>query len=170
MRISRKIYWLLLVTVGLAAVLWPCSMLAQAEKTDLTLNVVYDNYRSLKAGEERTMFLEVGNSGDRELTDIRLTADSPQGWTIEFNPPVIDKLAAGSFQTVDITLKPADNEAKGDYNIAVIAQANETRRVTSIYVRVESSSLFWVWVGAGVAALLIAGFVVIFMRFGREDQ
>jgi uncharacterized membrane protein len=145
-------------------------MLAQAEKADLTLNVVYDNYRSLKAGEERTMFLEVGNSGDRELTDIRLTADSPQGWTIEFNPPVIDKLAAGSFQTVDITLKPADNEAKGDYNIAVIAQANETRRVTSIYVRVESSSLFWVWVGAGVAALLIAGFVVIFMRFGREDQ
>ena len=170
MRINRKIYWLPLLVVGLAAVLWPCSMLAQAEKTDLTLYIVYDGYRELTAGEERTMFLEVGNSGDRELTDIRLTADSPQGWTIEFNPPVIDKLAAGSFQTVDITLKPADNEAKGDYNIAVIAQANEMRRVTSIYVRVESSSLFWVWVGAGVAALLIAGFVIIFMKFGREDK
>ncbi len=167
---NRKIYWLLLFAVGLAALLWPCSMLAQAEKTDMTLNIVYDGFSSLKAGETRTVFLEVGNSGDRELTDIRLTSDSPQGWTVAFNPQVIDKLAAGDYQTVDITLKPADNEAKGDYNIAVIAQANEMRRVTSIYVRVESSSLFWVWVGAGVAALLIIGFIVIFMKFGREDK
>jgi uncharacterized membrane protein len=170
MRTNRKIYWLLLLAVGLAALLWPCSMLAQAEKTELTLNIVYDGFHSLKAGETRTVFLEVGNSGYKELTDIRLTSDSPEGWTVTFNPQVIDKLTAGSYQTVDITLKPADNEAKGDYNIAVIAQANEMRRVTSIYVRVESSSLFWVWVGAGVAALLIAGFVVIFMKFGREDK
>jgi uncharacterized membrane protein len=170
MRTNRKIYWLLLLAVGLAAVLWPCSMLAQAEKNDMTLNIVYDGFHSLKAGETRTVFLEVGNSGYKELTGIRLTSDSPAGWTVAFNPQVIDKLAAGSFQTVDITLKPADNEAKGDYNIAVIAQANEMRRVTSIYVRVESSSLFWVWVGAGVAALLIAGFVVIFIKFGREDK
>jgi uncharacterized membrane protein len=163
-------YWLPLLVVGLTAVLWPCSILAQAEKTDLTLNIVYDGFSNLKAGEERTMFLEVGNTGNRELTDIRLTADSPEGWTVEINPQVIDKVAPGSFQTVDIKLKPAGNAAKGDYNIAVIGQANETRRVTSIYLRVESSSLFWVWVGAGVAALLIAGFVIIFMRFGREDQ
>jgi uncharacterized membrane protein len=169
MRASRKIYWLLLVTVGLAAVLWPCSMLAQAEKTDLNLNIVYDGFNSLKAGEEKTVFMEVGNTGSRELTDIKLSADSPEGWTITFNPQVIDKLAADSFQTVDIKLKPADKASKGDYNIAIIAQANEMRRVSSIYVRVESSSLFWVWVGAGVAALLIAGFVIIFMRFGREE-
>ncbi len=170
MKSNRKICWLLLFAVGLAALLWPCSMLAQAEKTDMTLNIVYDGFSSLKAGETRTVFLEVGNSGNRELTAIRLSSDSPQGWTVAFNPQVIDKLAAGSYQTVDITLKPADNEAKGDYNIAVIAQANEMRRVTSIYVRVESSSLFWVWVGAGVAALLIAGFVFIFIKFGREDN
>lgn len=169
MRISRKIYWLLLLVVGLVAVLWPCSILAQPEKTDLTLNIVYDGFRSLKAGEQRTMFLEVRNTGYSELTDIQLSADSPEGWTIEFSPPVIDKLASGSVQTVDVTLKSPDNAAKGDYNVAVIAQANETRRVTSVYVRVESSSLLWVWIGIGIAALLIAGSIVIFMRFGREE-
>ena len=168
MRISRKIYWLPLLVVGLAAVLWPCSMLAQVEKTDLTLYIVYDGYRELTAGEERTMFLEVGNSGTRELTDIRLSADSPEGWTVEFSPALIDSLAPGSFQTVDVLLKTADDAAEGDYNIAVIGQANETRRVTSVYVRVESASLFWVWIGIGIAALLIAGFVLIFMHFGRE--
>lgn len=168
MIISRKIYWLPLLVVGVMAVLSPCSILAQAEKTDLTLYVVYDGYRSLTAGEEKTIFLEMGNSGNRELTNIRLSADAPEGWTIEFNPPLIDNMSPGSFQTVDILLKTADNAAEGEYNIAVIAEANQTRRVTSIYVRVESASLFWVWIGIGVAALVIAVFVIIFMRFGRE--
>ena len=168
MRISRKICWVPLLVVGLTAVLSPCSILAQAEKTDLTLYIVYDGYRELTAGEERTMFLEVGNSGTRELKNIRLSADSPEGWTVEFSPALIDSLAPGSFQTVDVLLKTADDAAEGDYNIAVIGQANETRRMPSIYVRVESASLFWVWIGIGIAALLIAGFVVIFMRFGRE--
>ena len=169
MRISRKICWLPLLAVGLTAILAPCSILAQAEKTDLTLNLISDTYRnSLTAGKEETMFLEVGNSGYKELTNIRLSADLPRDWTAEFRPALIDNLAPGSFQAVDIILRPADNAAKGEYNIAVIAEAKETRRVTSIYVRVESASLFWVWVGIGIAALLITGSVVIFMRFGRE--
>jgi len=168
MRISRKMYWLPLLVMVAMAVLSPCSILAQAEKTDLTLYVVYDGRRSLTAGEERTIFLEVGNSGNRELTNIRLSADAPEGWTVEFNPPFIDNMSQGNFQTVDVLLKTADDAAEGDYNIAVIAEANQTRRVTSIYVRVESASLFWVWIGIGIAVLVIAGFVLIFMRFGRE--
>lgn len=174
MRIKRTIDWIFLLALMVAGVLAPCAVLAQPQpppqpvKTDLTLNIVYDGFRSLKAGEERTLFLEVGNAGYKSLTDIRLSADAPEGWTITFSPDVIDSLAPGSLQTVDVLLKTADNATRGDYNIAVIGQANETRRVTSIYVRVESSSPFWVWVGAAIGALLIAGFVVIFLRFGRE--
>jgi uncharacterized membrane protein len=168
-----KIGWILLLAVILTGVLAPCAVLAQVQppkplQTDLTLNIVYDGFRSLKAGEEKTVFMEVGNAGTRELTNIRLSADAPEGWTITFNPEVIDSLAPGNLQTVDVSLKTVDNTEKGDYNIAVIGQANETRRVASIYVRVESSSLFWVWIGIGIGALLIAGFIVIFLRFGRE--
>jgi uncharacterized membrane protein len=172
MRVRSSIGWVLLLAVILTGVLAPCAVLAQVQpqpvKTDLTLNIVYDGFRSLKAGEEKTVFMEVGNAGDKTLTNIRLSAEAPEGWTITFNPEVIDSLAPGSLQTVDLSLKTADNTERGDYNIAVIGQANETRRVTSIYLRVESSSLFWVWIGIGIGALLIAGFVVIFMRFGRE--
>lgn len=169
MRISRKIYWLPLLAVGLTAVLWPCSMLAQADKTDLTLMVVSDGYYNrITAGQEKTIFLEIGNNGNKELTNIRLSADSPKGWTVEFSPGIIDKLAPGNFQVVDILLRPAEDADEAEYTVVLIADANETRRVTSVYVRVESASLFWVWVGAGIAALLIAGFVLIFMRFGRE--
>jgi len=169
MGISRKIYWLPLLVVGLTAILSPCSILAQAEKTDLTLRLVPDSYYNvITAGKEKTIYLEVGNNGNKALTNIQLSADLPKGWTIEFSPGLIDYLAPGSFQTVDILLRPTDNAAKGEYAVALIAEANEMRRVTSIYVRVESASLFWVWVGIGMAALVIAGFVFIFIRFGRQ--
>jgi uncharacterized membrane protein len=169
MRIGREIYWILLLLVGLTVLLSPCSMLAQAEKTDLTLTIVPDGYYNvINAGEEKTIFLEVGNGSRTTLENIWLSVDAPKDVTVEFNPAVIDRLPPGNVQTVDVALKIASNAAKGEHNITVIAQANEMRRVTSFYVRVESTSLFWVWVGAGIAAVLIAGFVVIFMRFGRD--
>jgi len=170
MSVKRNICWILLLVVGITGVLAPVATLAQLEKDDLILNIVYDNFNSIKAGEQRTVFLEVRNNGYAELSNISLTADSPEGWTVEFSPAVIDSLASGEVQTVDVTLKPGDKTSKGDYNVGIIAETDGIRRVTSIYVRVESTSLFWVWIGAGIAAILIAGFVFIFMRFGREEK
>jgi len=168
---KRNIYLILLLAIGIVGVLSPCAVMAQPpEKDDLILNIVYDNFNSLKAGEQRTVYLEVRNNGYEELANIRLTAESPEGWNVELNPDIIDKLAPGDVQTVEIILKPADKTSKGDYNIAVIANADGLRRVTSLYVRVESGSLLWVWVAAGLAAVLIAGFVFIFLRFGREEK
>jgi uncharacterized membrane protein len=167
MRISRKIYWLPLLVVGLMAILWPCSILAQAEKTGLTLRVVPDGYYNvITAGEEKTIFLEIGNTGSTELTNIRLSADFPKGWAVEFSPGLIDNLAPGSFQTVDIIIRTAEDADEAEYTVALIAEANQTRRVTGVYVRVESASLFWVWVGAGIAVLVIVAFIFIFVRFG----
>ncbi len=169
MTTNRRIYWLPLLAMALTAVLSPCSTLAQAEKTGLTLNVVPDGYyNTITAGQEKTIFLEVWNNDNTELTNIRLSADFPKGWTVEFNPGMIDSLTPGSSQTVDVLLRPDKNAKEGEYNVTLIADANETRRVTSIFVRVESASLFWLWVGIGIAVLLIAGSVFIFMRFGRE--
>jgi uncharacterized membrane protein len=169
MGIIRKICWLPLLLVGLTAILSPCAILAQAEKVDLTLRLVSDSYYNrITAGKDKTIFLEVGNTGNKGVTNIRLYADLPEGWTVEFRPGLIDYLGPGSFQAVDVILRPAGNAVEGEYTVALIADANETRRVTSIFVRVESASLFWVWVGAGVAALVIAGFIFIFIRFGRQ--
>jgi uncharacterized membrane protein len=172
MRIRSIIGWVLLLTMGIIAVLAPCAVLAQVPKPglDLTLNIVYDNFNSLKAGEQRTVFLEVANYGTRELTDIRLSSESPEGWTVEITPAVIDSLSPEGVQTVEINLRPPEGTGKGPYNIAIIAQTEGIRRVTSIYLQVESGSLFWVWVAVGMAALLIGGFVFIFMRFGREEK
>jgi uncharacterized membrane protein len=169
MGISRKIYWLPILVVGLMAILSPGSILAQGENIDLTLRLGSDSYYSrITAGEDKTIFLEIENAGNEPITNIRLYADLPEGWAVEFSPGLIDYLGPGSVQAVDIILRPASNTAKGGYTVALIAEANETRKVTSIFVIVEYASLFWVWVGVGVAALVIAGFIFIFIRFGRQ--
>ncbi len=172
MKMKRNIGWILLLAVSATMVLMPAAVLAQPqpEKDDLILNIVYDNFNSLKVGEQRTLYLEVRNTGYNDLSNIRLSTESPEGWTVEIKPAVIDKLAAGDVQTVDVTLKPAENTSKGNYNIAVIADAAGIRRVSGIYVRVESGSLLWVWVAVGLAVVLIMGFVLIFLRFGREEK
>lgn len=169
--VSWKIYWLPLFVVGLMAILSPCPILAQVEKTDLTLRMVPDSYYNrITAGKDKAIFLdlEIGNTGNKAITNIRLYADLPEGWTVEFRPGLIDYLGPGSFETVDVIIRPVSNAAKGEYTVALIAEAKETRRMTSIFVSVESASLFWVWVGVGVAALIVAGFVFIFVRFGRQ--
>ncbi|MBM4452490.1 MAG: hypothetical protein FJ024_08465 [Chloroflexi bacterium] len=172
MRTNPKSYALSLLTllaIGLIAILLPCSALAQAEKVDLTLRLISDGYYSkITAGKDKTIFLEVGNTGKKDITNIRLYADLPEGWTVEFRPGLIDYLGPGSFQAIDVILRPAANAAKGEYSVTLIAEANEIRRGTSIFVRVESASFLWVWVGAGVALLAILVFILIFMRFGRE--
>ncbi|MCK4722365.1 MAG: hypothetical protein KAT75_03620, partial [Dehalococcoidia bacterium] len=101
MGISRKIYWLSLFVVGLMTILLPCSILAQEEKIDLTLRLVSDSYYDrITPGRDITIFLEVGNNGNKAITNIRLYADLPEGWTAEFRPGLIDYLGPGSFQTV----------------------------------------------------------------------
>jgi uncharacterized membrane protein len=171
MGIGRKIYWIPLLLVGLTALLWPCSILAQVEKMPyLSLNIVGDDYYNvITAGQEKTIFLEVGNNGSRELTNIRLSAEAPKDLTVEFSPEVIENLEPGNSQVVDVVLRPASDATKREYTVALLAQSNETSQLADIRVKVQSSSLFWVWVGAGIGALLIAGFVFIFMRFGREE-
>ena len=170
MGIGRKIYWIPLLVVGLTALLWPCSILAQVDKMPyLYLNIVGDGYYNIiTAGQEKTIFLEVGNNGSKELTNIRLSAEAPEDLTVEFSPAFIEKLDPGNSQVVDIVLRPASDATKREYTVALLAKSNETSQLADIRVKVQSSSLFWVWVGAGIGAVLIAGFVFIFMRFGRE--
>ena len=77
------------------------------------------------------------------------------------------KLEAGDIATVDVIIRPAESAARGDYQLAVIAETAGIRRVTSVYVNVQPDTSAWLWPTIGLAVLLIAGFIIIFIRFGR---
>ncbi len=171
MKVDSKVCWLFLFAVGLMAILLARPILAQEGKVDLTLRLVPgDYYNRVAAGQDNTFFLEIRNTGNKAVTNISLAADKLEGWVIEFSPREIDYLGPGSLQTVDVNIKPDGKAVKGDYRVILIATANEIRKVASIWVRVETASSFWLWVGAIVAFVVVAAFVAIFVRFGRQQN
>lgn len=171
MKIGSGVLLPFLLAASLATILLPGAVLAQEGRTDLILSVVWagKHYNEVTAGKDNAIFLEVRNTGNRSITNIKLSADKPEGWAIEFRPAKIDYLGPGSLQTVDVNIKPSGKTAKGEYRVTFVAEANEIRKVENFWVRVEAASS-WLWVGAIVAAMVVAAFVVIFVRSGRQQN
>jgi uncharacterized membrane protein len=167
---GKKVLWLYLMIAGLLACLVsPTVVLAQEAKVDLSLRMLPDYYyKEVIPGEENTLFMEIRNNGDKDISNIKFDSDKPKGWIVDFTPGSIDYLSAGSSQTIDVKVIPGRDTSRGEYNLTIIAEAIETRAATSTMLRVESGPSFWLWVGVGVAALVIAGFVIIYLRFGRQ--
>lgn len=150
--------------------LLPGPAVAQDGKTDLILRLVSnDYYNPVKTGKDNILFLEIQNNGDKSLSNIRMSSNQPKDWTVEFTPSTISALSPGSIQTIDVNIKPVEGASRGEYQVTVIAEANEIRRVQNIWVRVESTS-FWLWVGAILGAAVIAAFIIVFMRLGRQQN
>lgn len=158
-----------IVIAILIAVLSPVSSLAQPDKVDLVLNLAPGSYsRDIKPGETAVLFLEVRNLGSGAVTDIKFLSDKPGDWTVEFTPQAIDVLQAGSSRAIDVAITAPRDAGRGEHTITLIAQANETRSVTSTFVRVQTTTSSWLWIGAVIAALVIAGFIAVYWRWGRQ--
>lgn len=163
------LYLALACFLGVIVMLSSSFALAQGVKTGLDLRLAPSGYNDeVKPGEDNIFFMEIANSSTDTITDIELSANSPKGWVVEFTPETIDFINAGNYLTVDVNIKPPKNTNKGRYSVTVIADSAETRRVMSIFVRVEQGTSVWTWVGAIVAAVVVTGFVIVFVRFGRQ--
>jgi len=169
MRNKIRFLWPFLLLAGVMVIFFSRPSLAQEEKLDLTLRLIPDHYyNEVTVGDDNIFFLEVRNSGEKTITNIRLSSDGPEGWIIEFHPAKIDYLSPGNYQTVDINIRPAGNTSRGDYKITIIAEANEIRKVENIWVTVKTSP-FWLWVGIGVTIIIVGGFVFIFMYYRKRS-
>ena len=124
----------------------------------------------LTAGKDNTLYLEVKNSGDLALHNIRFTLKGPENWVANFDPAVIDVLNPGSYQTIEVRIRPPSYVNDNDRNLALTFMANcdETRRVMDVYVSVESSPGIWAWVGGGIALAAIFIFIFIFVRLNKH--
>jgi len=168
-RRARAISLVFLLIVGLMAVLPPRPTLAQGEKLGLSLWLVsgpYDN--KVTPGKDNAFFLEVRNTGNQALTDIRLSSVKPEGWVINFKPGRIDYLAPSNFQTVDVNIKPPVKTRERRYTVTLVAETNEVRKVEDIWLGVEAPRGTWLWVGGIIVLVVVAGFIVVFRRFGRQ--
>jgi len=165
MRSKWRILWFVvavMVIIGLV----PSPAFAQE---DLVIRFSPGSYLDrVEPGKDNPLYLEIENLGNRAITNIRLLADAPEGWLVEFNPVTINNLVPRSVVAIDVNVKPSRTATKRDNRINFIAEGDGIRRVMTIWVRVENGPSVWLWVGLAIAVAVIAGFVFIFLRIGRQ--
>lgn len=163
----KHAFLMLLVAVALVGSFCFPSRTRGQERTDLFLNVVpFGYYVDMRAGEEKTLYLEIRNVGTTSVTNVSLSSEHPDGWSLEFDPADVAIIGPNGLQTVNVILTLPANASTGEHHINLVASATEIRRVQSITVDVRPAS-YWVWVGVGVLAVIVAVFAVVFVRMGR---
>lgn len=120
------------------------------------------------AGKETTFPVQISNTGTAPAQGLELSATAPSGWTVSFDPKVIDELPAGNQIEVTAHLTPADKAVAGDYIVSVKAKpVDGSTKSVDFRITVTTSTL---WGVAGIALIAVAvGVVAIAVaRFGRR--
>ena len=118
------------------------------------------------AGSQTDLSLVVQNTGTADVQDVKLTASTPTGWTVTFEPVTVTVPANGDAQ-VTAHLTPSGNAIAGDYVATFKATADVANATTDLRVTIETS-LLWGAVGVGLIALVLAGLWWTFRRYGRR--
>jgi uncharacterized membrane protein len=119
------------------------------------------------AARQSSIPVVVTNTGSAPAENVKLSASTPTGWKVKFNPATIDRLVPGKDAEVQALVTPSDKSLAGDYMMSVDATSRGQDASSQFRVTVDTSTV-WGMVGAGVigvALLLMLGAVA---RFGRR--
>lgn len=119
------------------------------------------------AARQSSIPVVVTNTGSAPAENVKLSASTPTGWKVKFNPATIDRLVPGKDAQVQALVTPSDKSLAGDYMMSVDATSRGQDASSQFRVTVDTSTV-WGMVGAGVigvALLLMLGAVA---RFGRR--
>jgi uncharacterized membrane protein len=161
---------------------FPVSVTVKAEDatatTDLALDVVgqpqlqvagRDGLLSARAvaAQQTSIPIVVTNTGSAPAENVTLSASSPSGWKVTFNPETLERLVPGKDTEVQALVTPSDKSLAGDYMVSLRANSRGESASSQFRITVNTSTV-WGMVGAGVigvALLLMLGAVA---RFGRR--
>jgi uncharacterized membrane protein len=113
------------------------------------------------------MTLLVRNTGTAPLKNISLSASSPDGWEVTFDPKQINELPVDQVAQVNASIKPSSKALTGDYMVTITASAGSASDSKDIRVTVETPTT-WGWVAVAAIALVIGGLAYTFARFSRR--
>jgi uncharacterized membrane protein len=161
---------------------YPVSVSVSAEdasaKTEVALEVVgqprlrvtgREGLMSAKAeaGTQSTMPVLIINEGSAPADNIELSGSGPNGWKVEFEPKVIDRIAAGQRAEVQAQVTPSVKSLAGDYMTSIRAAAQGEQASGDFRFTVSASTL-WGITGAGILAAALLIMVGAVARFGRR--
>lgn len=119
------------------------------------------------AGRDKKITLEVKNEGSAPLHEISFSAQTPNQWSVSFDPDTIAALDPGESRQVTATITAASKAIAGDYVVAINASAQEKTSQEEFRVTVKTSTL-WGLTGVIIVILVIAGVYHVFQKYGRR--
>lgn len=121
----------------------------------------------VETGKDNHVAILLVNTGTAAIEDVTLSAATPEGWSITFDPKEIDSLEPDLEREIDVVVRPPKKTIAGDYLITL--NADSERGADSLQLRVTVlTSTLWGWAGIGITAGVIAGLVIMFRRLGRR--
>jgi uncharacterized repeat protein (TIGR01451 family) len=120
------------------------------------------------AGKPTTFQVVVSNTGTAPAQGVQLSANAPSGWTVSFDPKVIDEIPAGNQITATANLTPSDKAVAGDYIVTVNARTVDGATKSADFRITVSTSTLWGIVGIGLIAVAVIVVAMAVTRFGRR--
>lgn len=169
--------------VDITAGSYPITITAQGDDVqaslDLTAEVTGQPSLSITApdgrlsgqvytGRETSLKLVVQNTGSASAQGVKLSASAPSGWTVTFDPEVLDEIATNAQSEVTLKIKPADNAIAGDYMLTLRATPSQgASKSVDFRVTVLTSTL-WGITGVVLIAIAVGVVMLAVIRFGRR--
>ena len=118
-------------------------------------------------GSTSTIPVVVRNDGGAAAENVTLSGSAPTGWTVEFEPKAIERLAPGKQAEVQARVTPSHRSLAGDYMANLTATAGGESASGDFRITVSTSSL-WGIVGVAILAIAVLILVGAVARFGRR--
>ncbi len=157
------------VAATLFCLLAPVYASAQMGKLPLQIQLLPGSYNTeLSRGKDNILYVQAVNTDNTDVANISLSSTQPEGWTVTFSPASIALLRAGSSQVVNVNIVPPSNAGRGNYTVTLFAMSGDIQSATSLFVSVQGTSPLWLWVGGGVGIVMVALFIIIFLRSAKQ--
>ena len=119
-------------------------------------------------GRETPVRLVVQNNGSAPALNVELSASTPSGWSVRFEPERIPEIPVGQQVEITMHVKPADKAVAGDYMLTVRARPQDGGYESADFRITVLTSTLWGVVGILLIAVAVAVVGWAVMRFGRR--
>ncbi|MCP8615504.1 COG1470 family protein [Salirhabdus salicampi] len=122
---------------------------------------------TIVAGKEKTMKLEVKNTGTTTLRQLSLSSNTPPNWDVTFDSETIDSIEPGESQEVRATIHAAEKAIAGDYVVEMSVSSPEASSNSQFRMSVKTSSV-WGWIGVLIIIAVVIGIYYLVRKYGRR--
>ncbi len=122
----------------------------------------------MEIGADTSVTLWLQNTGSAAAHAVDMSASSPSGWSVEFEPATVDQLDPGQQAEITAHIHPSDKALAGDYVITFRARPEEGATESVEYRVTARTSTLWGIVGIVLIAVAVGAVGLVVARFGRR--